>query len=74
MTSMIPTKTIATKSRREQLDVGKALCPRGAATKLEYLFNGVNKCNESNANVDFNMEAKVVEKVSSVMYFIFCLF
>ena len=75
MTSMIPTKTIA-KSGREQLDVDKALCPRGAATKLEYLFNGVNKCNASNADVDFNMEANVVEKVhvSNVMYFIFCLF
>ena len=73
MTSMIPTKTIA-KSGREQLDVDKALCFRGVATKLEYLFNGVNKCNESNANVDFHMEANVVEKVSNVMYFIFCLF
>lgn len=72
-TSTIPTKTIA-KSGREQLDVDKALCPCGATTKLEYLFNGVNKRNASNADVDFIMEAKVAEEVSNVMYFIFCLF
>ena len=78
-TSTIPTKTIA-KSGREQLDVDKALCPCGATTKLEYLFNGVNKRNASNADVDFIMEAKVVEKVSNVvclifylLYFIFCI-
>ena len=78
-TSTIPTKTIA-KSGREQLDVDKALCPCGATTKLEYLFNGVNKRNASNADVDFIVEAKVVEKVSNVvclifylLYFIFCI-
>ena len=78
-TSTIPTKTIA-KSGREQLDVDKALCPCGVTTKLEYLFNGVNKRNASNADVDFIVEAKVVEKVSNVvclifylLYFIFCI-
>ena len=72
-TSTIPTKTIA-KSGREQLDVDKALCPCGATTKLEYLFNGVNKRNASNADVDFIVEAKVVEKVSNVVCLIFYLF
>ena len=71
-TSTIPTKTIA-KSGREQLDVDKALCPCGATTKLEYLFNGVNKRNASNADVDFIVEAKVVEKVSNVVCLIFYL-